>query len=211
MRCSSSLVSFPRLSSLSSSFHPLLPYPSHFFPPSLPSPSPLTVILQNSFLAFMSVSAHFAPGRQRIKSSDRQVLVLLSVLNGMARCRAPVSVWCCLDQHAAAYVQNKGEKERERDRERKRNTDTVLPLSSSTLYFCQTTIFMCAQHRCVNALYVCEWCVKGFLYVFPHHQGSQGKNDTFPTSCQALGPFLWITAAPNSLRSLCKYCSRWHV
>lgn len=78
-----------------------------------------------------------------------------------------------LSASACGSLCSKQGREREKKKERQ-----ILPLSSSTLYFCQTTIFMCAQHGCVYALYVCEWCVKGFLYVFPHHQGSQGKNDT---------------------------------
>lgn len=70
---------------------------TRLIPPTLPNPPnhpppPLTVILQYSFLPFISVSVHFAPGRQRIKSSDRQVLVLLLVLSETERCRAPVSV-----------------------------------------------------------------------------------------------------------------------
>lgn len=59
-------------------------------------------------------------------------------------------------------------------------------------------------------VYICL-CVKGFLYVSPHHQGSQGKMAHPPTSCQTLGSFFWITAAPSPLQSLCKYCILWHV
>lgn len=53
------IPSFPR------SLAPLTP--PHYETP----PPPFTVILQYSFLPFMSASARFAPGRQWIKSSDR--------------------------------------------------------------------------------------------------------------------------------------------
>lgn len=123
-----------RVFSPSSSPCPLLPH--SFSPPAHLNPyHPLTVILQYSFLPFMSVSSHFAPGRQWIKSSDRQVLVLLLVLSETARCRAPVSVWCSLHQHAAARVQNRGGRRR-----KKRQTDTSSELIYSLL--CQTAVFM---------------------------------------------------------------------
>lgn len=185
-------------------FHISPSFPPH---PPPPPPPPLTVILWYSFLPFMSVSAHSAPGRQWIKSSDRQVLVLLLVLSEMARCRAPASVWCSLHQHTTLKSKTDGKKDRQ-----------ILPLSSSTLP--NNHFYGCITLMCVG--YICEWmtecvrvcvclCVKGFLYVSARHQGSQGKMTHPPTSCQTLGPFSWIIAAPNPLQSLCKYCSLWHV
>lgn len=193
-------LSYP--SPLFPSFHPLLHYPSLFFPPSLPSSSPLTMILQNSFLAFMSVSAHFAPGRQRIKSSDRQVLVLLVVLSEMARCSAPVSVWCCLHQHAAAYVQNKGAKKEDRYF----LWAHLLSTSAKQPFLCVCNTDVCIGYKCVWVM-----CKRNSLCVPSSPRESGKKWHSLPTSCQALEPFFWIMAAPNSLHSLCKYCSHWHV
>lgn len=116
----------------------------------------------------MSVSAHFAPGRQRIKSSDRQVLVLLLVLSEMARCSAPVSVWCCLHQLAASLCSKQGSK--------KGKTDTSSELIYSLL-LPNNHFYVCATLMCVSATNVCEWCVKRILCVLSSPRES-GKNDT---------------------------------
>lgn len=62
-------------------------------------------------------------------------------------------------------------------REQKRKTDTSSELIYSLL-LPNNHFYVCATLMCVSATNVCEWCVKGILYVFPHLQGSQGKNDT---------------------------------
>lgn len=144
----SHVVSFVRLSESFLPLHlPVLYFLTLFPPPAHLNPyHPLTVILQYSFLPFMSVSSHFAPGRQWIKSSDRQVLVLLLVLSETARCRAPVSVWCSLHQHAAARVQNRGEKKKKKTDRYFLWAHLLTPLPNSRFYGCVT--LMCKSDMC---------------------------------------------------------------
>lgn len=166
------------------SFSVSLPLPHLFIlpfssPPLPPLPPLLTVILWYSFLLFISVSTHFAPGRQWIKSSDRQVLVLLLVLSKTARCQAPASVWCSLHQYAT--LKSKTE-------EKKTDRYFLWAHLLSTLpnnHFYGSITLMCVS-------YICEWmteCVRVCVYLSVCKRISlclcsspreTGKNDTSP-------------------------------